>query len=110
MSDLSGRVLRGRDRPEGHAVEVVEADEDELPAVQPPRRTIEEQKIGALDLGHVGYGGGLPVLPRVVGPDVSVNVHEVDKIKGEKNASKPPPIVVSCLTEEEGYSVFTSKI
>jgi phenylacetate-CoA ligase len=45
-----------------------------------------------------------------VGPDVSVIVHEVDKIKGEKNASKPPPIVVSCLTEEEGYSVFTSKI
>ena len=30
-----------------------------------------------------------------VGPEVTINVKEVDEIKKDKDASKPPPIVVS---------------
>ena len=41
-----------------------------------------------------------------VGPGVTINVVEVDEIKGEPNSRKPPPIVVSHVTVEQGYKVF----
>jgi len=40
------------------------------------------------------------------GPGVTINVVEVDEIKGDPNSSKPPPIVVSHVTAEQGYKVF----
>jgi len=39
-----------------------------------------------------------------VGPEVEINVMEVEEIKHPKDASKPPPIVVSHVTLEEGYN------
>jgi len=41
-----------------------------------------------------------------VGFDVSINVKEVKEIKHPKDASKPPPIVISHITQEEGYNVL----
>jgi len=40
------------------------------------------------------------------GPGVIINVIEVDEIKGEPNSRKPPPVVVSNVTIEQGYKVF----
>ena len=39
-----------------------------------------------------------------VGDDVEIEVTEVDEIKNPKDASKPPPIVVSKVSLEEGYN------
>ena len=44
-----------------------------------------------------------------IGPEVTINVKEVDEIKNNDNASKPPPIVVSHVKTEEGYDLFESK-
>jgi len=41
-----------------------------------------------------------------VGFGVSINVKEVKEIKHPKDASKPPPIVISHVTQEEGYNVL----
>jgi len=38
-----------------------------------------------------------------VGPDVTINVKEVDEIKHPKDARKPPPIVISHVTSKNGY-------
>ncbi|MEA3457105.1 MAG: hypothetical protein U9R21_00320, partial [Candidatus Thermoplasmatota archaeon] len=43
-----------------------------------------------------------------VGLGVVINVKEVTEIKKAKNASKPPPIVVSHVKTEEGYRVLES--
>ena len=43
-----------------------------------------------------------------VGPGVAINVKEVDEIKHPKDARKPPPIVVSHVTLEEGYKKLES--
>ena len=40
------------------------------------------------------------------GPNVTITVKEVPEIKHPKDARKPPPIVVSHVTPEEGYKVF----
>ena len=44
-----------------------------------------------------------------IGPGVTINVKEVNKIENIKNASKPPPIVVSHVKLEEGYDLLESK-
>jgi len=41
-----------------------------------------------------------------VGPNVVINVKEVKEIRHPKNASKPPPIVISKVTLKEGYKVL----
>ena len=41
-----------------------------------------------------------------VGPDVKISVKEVDEIINTKDASKPPPIVVSYVKIEEGYDIL----
>ena len=41
-----------------------------------------------------------------VGPDILINVREVDEIKHPENASKPPPIVISHVTQDEGYHIL----
>jgi len=41
-----------------------------------------------------------------VGFGVSINVKEVKEIKHPKDANKPPPIVISHVTQEEGYNVL----
>ena len=41
-----------------------------------------------------------------VGPDVSINVKEVDEIKHPHDASKPPPIVVSNVKSKDGYKIL----
>ena len=38
-----------------------------------------------------------------VGPDVTITIKEVDKIKHPKDARKPPSIVVSYVTQKNGY-------
>jgi len=38
-----------------------------------------------------------------VGPDVTITIKEVDKIKHPKDARKPPPIVVSYVTQKNSY-------
>jgi phenylacetate-CoA ligase len=43
------------------------------------------------------------------GPGVTINVREVNEIENNKNASKPPPIVVSHVKPEEGYDLLESK-
>ena len=40
------------------------------------------------------------------GPNVTITVKEVPEIKHPKDARKPPPIVISHVTPEEGYKVF----
>ena len=40
------------------------------------------------------------------GPDVKINVKEVKEVKNPKDASKPPPIVVSYVKQDEGYKVL----
>ena len=44
-----------------------------------------------------------------VGPDVKIEVKEVNEIKHTKNASKPPPIVISNVSPEEGYEALQAK-
>jgi phenylacetate-CoA ligase len=46
---------------------------------------------------------------RKVGPEVTINVMEVDEIKNDKNANKPPPIVISHVKLEKGYNILESK-
>jgi len=41
-----------------------------------------------------------------VGPEVDVNVIEIDEIKQSKDAHKPPPIVVSLVSQKEGYKTL----
>lgn len=48
------------------------------------------------------------IYEKKVGPDVAINVKEVDEIKHPKDARKPPPIVVSHVTEKEGYRTLDS--
>jgi phenylacetate-coenzyme A ligase PaaK-like adenylate-forming protein len=43
------------------------------------------------------------------GPDVEITVTEVDEIKNKKNASKPPPVVLSQLKKEDYYKIFKTK-
>ena len=38
-----------------------------------------------------------------VGPEVTVNIREVDEIKNEENSRKPAPIVVTKVKLEEGF-------
>ena len=40
------------------------------------------------------------------GSNVSINVKEVKEIKHPKDASKPPPIVISHVKQEEGYNIL----
>jgi len=40
------------------------------------------------------------------GPGVEIEIIEVDEIKHPKNANKPAPIVVSHVSQKEGYKVF----
>jgi phenylacetate-CoA ligase len=44
-----------------------------------------------------------------IGPEVTINVREVNEIENNKNASKPPPIVVSHVKTEEVYDLLESK-
>ena len=44
-----------------------------------------------------------------VGPDVSIAVTEVKEIKHHTDASKPPPIVISNISPEEGYNALQAK-
>jgi phenylacetate-CoA ligase len=44
-----------------------------------------------------------------VGPDVIIDVKEVKEIKHRRDASKPPPIVVSNVSQEEGYKALQAK-
>jgi len=44
-----------------------------------------------------------------VGPEVKINVIEVDEIKNDKNTNKPPPIVISHVKLEKGYDILESK-
>ena len=44
-----------------------------------------------------------------IGPGVTINVREVNEIEHNKNANKPPPIVVSHVKTEEGYDLLESK-
>lgn len=41
-----------------------------------------------------------------VGPNVTINVKEVKEIKHHKDSEKPPPIVISNVSYEEGYNVL----
>jgi phenylacetate-CoA ligase len=41
-----------------------------------------------------------------VGPDITITVKEVDEITHPKDASKPPPIVISHVSEEERYQIL----
>ncbi len=41
-----------------------------------------------------------------VGPDITISVKEVDEITHPKDASKPPPIVISHVSEEERYQIL----
>lgn len=41
-----------------------------------------------------------------VGQGILINVNEVDEIKHSKDASKPPPIVISHVTQNEGYQIL----
>jgi phenylacetate-CoA ligase len=43
------------------------------------------------------------------GPDVEITVREVNEIKGEPGSRKPPPIVISYVTVEDGYKVLNKK-
>jgi phenylacetate-coenzyme A ligase PaaK-like adenylate-forming protein len=43
-----------------------------------------------------------------VGPDVKIDVKEVDEIINTKDASKPPPIVVSNVKIEDGYEIINN--
>jgi phenylacetate-CoA ligase len=40
------------------------------------------------------------------GPTVTIHVNEVKEIPAAKNSGKPPPIVVSHVTTEQGYTLF----
>jgi phenylacetate-CoA ligase len=40
------------------------------------------------------------------GDEVTIRVDEVDEIKNEKNASKPPPIVISHVQQDNGYHML----
>jgi phenylacetate-CoA ligase len=50
------------------------------------------------------------IYQKKVGPKVTINVKEVDKIVNEKDSRKPPPIVISHVKFEEGYKVLDSHI
>jgi phenylacetate-CoA ligase len=41
-----------------------------------------------------------------VGPEVTVNIREVDEIKNEENSRKPAPIVVTKVKLEEGFKIL----
>jgi hypothetical protein len=43
-----------------------------------------------------------------VGPEVTINIIEVDEIKNKENPRKPPPIVKSYVKMDEGYNVLDS--
>lgn len=44
-----------------------------------------------------------------VGPEVTISVIEVEEVKHPKDASKPPPIVISLVSEEEGYHILDTQ-
>jgi phenylacetate-CoA ligase len=44
-----------------------------------------------------------------VGPEVTVNLKEVDEIKNEDNPRKPAPIVVTKVKLEEGFNILDNK-
>ena len=44
-----------------------------------------------------------------VGPEVTVNIREVDEIKNDKNPRKPAPIVVTKVKLEEGFNILDKK-
>lgn len=44
-----------------------------------------------------------------VGPEVTVNIKEVDEIKNDDNPGKPAPIVVSHVTLKEGYKILENQ-
>ena len=43
------------------------------------------------------------------GPNVEINVFEVEEIKNKKNASKPAPIVISKVSKKQGFNIIKSK-
>lgn len=50
------------------------------------------------------------VYQQKVGPNVSITVNEVDEIKNLKDASKPPPIVVSYVKLTDGYDIINDSL
>ena len=44
-----------------------------------------------------------------VGPDVTINIKEVNEIKNEENPRQPAPIAVSYVTPEERYKILEKK-
>jgi len=44
------------------------------------------------------------IYQKKTGPEVTITVKEVDKIKNDKDARKPPPIVISYVKPEDGYN------
>jgi len=46
------------------------------------------------------------VYQKKTGPDVTITVKEVDKIPHVKDTGKPPPIVVSYVSTDEGYKML----
>ena len=50
------------------------------------------------------------VYQQKVGPNVLITVNEVDEIKNLKDASKPPPIVVSYVKLTDGYEIIDDSL
>jgi len=73
-------------------IEILLVIDEDLRDVGPPVDKIVKN-IKEIYLKKVGFG-------------VSINVKEVKEIKHPKDASKPPPIVISHVTQEEGYNVL----
>lgn len=49
------------------------------------------------------------IYQKKTGTDVNINIKEVKEIKNEKDARKPPPIVITHVKSGEGYKVLKSK-
>lgn len=64
------------------------------------------------DLRHIGTPVNIlkdeikQIYQQKVGKAITINVNEVDEIKHPKDASKPPPIVISHVTQDEGYQIL----
>jgi phenylacetate-CoA ligase len=64
------------------------------------------------DLRHIGTPVNIlkdeikQIYQQKVGKTITINVNEVDEIKHPKDASKPPPIVISHVTQDEGYQIL----
>ncbi len=76
-----------------HEIEILLVIDEDLRDVGPSVETIKEKIREAYE--------------KKVGSDVTVNVIEVEEIKNPGNSLKPPPIVVSYVSRDEGYKVLS---